>query len=109
VAGHATAPDATSDGLTISGVTAYQLTDQQDVVEVAFHLTDTSYRPVNTGSGLSGASHDTNYDALPATRTPGDTLYASAGFGVTGVTGLFCLEPNDGFGEHLPCTTLSAA
>jgi hypothetical protein len=109
----ATAPDATSDGLTISGVTAYRLTDQQDVVEVAFHLTDTSYRPVNTSpallASLSGASDDTNYDALPATLAPGDTLYASAGFGVTGVTGLFCLEPNDGFGEHLPCTTLSAA
>jgi hypothetical protein len=23
------------------------------------------------------------------------------------VTGLFCLEPDDGFGEHLPCTTLT--
>ncbi len=43
----ATAPDATSGGLTISGVVAYRLTGQ-NVVVVAFRLTDSSYRPVNT-------------------------------------------------------------
>jgi hypothetical protein len=107
----ATAPAATSDGLTISGVAAYRLTDAQNLVAVAFKLTDTSYRPVNTSpallASLSGASDDASKDALPATLAPGDTLYAAAVFDITQITGLFCLQPNDGFGEHLPCTTLS--
>jgi hypothetical protein len=106
----ATAPDATSDGLTISGVAAYQLTAAQNEVAVAFHLTDTSYRPINTSpallASLSGASVDNRYDELPATLAPGDSLYAAAVFDVTQISGLLCLQPNDGFGEHLPCTTL---
>lgn len=76
-----------------------------------FKLTDNSYRPVNTSpallASLSGASDEVNQDALPATLAPGDTLYAAAGFDITQITGLFCLQPNDGFDEHLPCTTLS--
>ena len=107
----ATAPTATSDGLTISGVAAYQVTGMQNMVAVAFKLTDSSYRPVNTSpallASLSGASDDMNQDALPATLAAGDSLYAAAEFDITQVTGLFCLQPNDGFGEHLPCTTLS--
>lgn len=107
----AVAPAATSDGLTISDVAAYELTGIQNVVAVAFKLTDNSYRPVNTSpallASLSGASDDLNQEALPATLAPGDTLYAEAGFDITQITGLFCLQPNDGFGEHLPCTTLS--
>jgi hypothetical protein len=67
----ATAPPAKSGGLTISGVVAYRLTAAQNVVAVAFKLTDNSYRPVNTSpallASLSGASDDTNQDALPAT------------------------------------------
>lgn len=106
----ATAPPATSGGLTISGVVAYRLTNAQNMVAVAFKLTDNGYRPVNTSpallASLSGASDNTNQDALPATLAPGDALYAAAGFDVTQITGLFCLQPNDGFGEHLPCTTL---
>ncbi len=109
----ATAPTAKSGGLTISDVVAYELTGTEDTVVVAFKLTDNSYRPVNTSpallASLSGASDDTNKDALPATLAPGDTLYAAAGFDVPQSTGLFCLQPNDGFGEHLPCTTLSQA
>ena len=58
-------------------------------------------------ASLSGASDETGQDALPATLAPGDTLYAAAGFGVNQISGLFRLQPNDGFGEHLPCTTLS--
>lgn len=107
----AVAPTATSGGLTISDITAYELTSIQDVVEVAFKLTDTSYRPVNTSpallASLGGASDDTNKDALPTTLAPGDSVYAAAGFDITQTTGLFCLQPNDGFSEHLPCTTLS--
>jgi hypothetical protein len=107
----ATAPAATSGGLTISDVVAYRLSDAQNAVAVAFKLTDTSYRPINTNpallASLSGASADPNHDGLPATLTPGDSLYAAAVFDVTQITGLFCLHPNDGFGEHLPCTTLS--
>lgn len=107
----ATAPEATSDGLRISDVVAYRLTDAQNQVAVAFKLTDSSYRPVNTNPALlasfNGASDETQQEALPATLAPGDSLYAVAGFGVTQITGLFCLQPNDGFGEHLPCTTLS--
>lgn len=107
----ATAPSATSGGLTISGVVAYRLTEVHNEVDVAFKLADTSYRPVNTSpaliASLGGASDDMNGDALPATLAPGDTLYAMAAFDITQVTGLFCLQPNDGFGEHLPCTTLS--
>jgi hypothetical protein len=109
----ATASNATSDGLTISDVVSYQLTDAQNQVAVAFKLTDTSYKPINTSpsllASLNGASDDTNNDALPSTLAPGDTLYAAAGFDVPRITGLFCLEPNDGFGERLPCTTLSKA
>lgn len=109
----ATAPAATSGGLTISDVTAYRVTEEQNLVAVAFKLTDDSYRPVNTSpallASLNGASDDTNQDALPATLAPGDNLYAEAGFDITQITGLFCLQPNDGFGEHLPCTTLSKA
>jgi hypothetical protein len=109
----ATAPAATSGGLTISDVVAYRLTDAQNLVAVAFKLTDNSYRPVNTSpallASLSGASDDLNQDALPATLAPGETLYAAAGFDITHVSGLFCLQPNDGFDEHLPCTTLSKA
>ncbi len=106
----ATAPAVTSDGLTISGVAAYRLTSVQNKVVVAFKLTDVSYRPVNTSpallASLSGASADVSEDALPATLAPGDSLYAAAGFDIPQITGLFCLQPNDGFGEHLPCTTL---
>lgn len=106
----ATAPSVTSGGLTISGVTAYRLTDAENQVAVAFKLTDKSYRPVNTSpallASLSGASDTSGQDALPATLAPGDTLYAAAVFDVTQETGLFCLQPNDGFGEHLPCTSL---
>ncbi len=58
-------------------------------------------------ASLGGASVDPNNDALPATLAPGDSLYAAAAFDVTQLSGLFCLQPNDGFGEHLPCTTLS--
>lgn len=109
----ATAPAATSGGLTISDVVAYRLTDAQNLVAVAFKLTDNSYRPVNTSPALlasfSGASDDTNQDALPATLAPGDTLYAAAGFDITHISGQFCLQPNDGAGEHLPCTTLIKA
>jgi hypothetical protein len=106
----AAAPDATSGGLTITDVTAYRLTHQQ-VVAVAFKLTDTSYTPVNTSpallASLGGASNETGQDALPAELAPGDAVYAAALFGVSSPTGLFCLEPNDGLGEHLPCTTLT--
>ena len=106
----ATAPAATSAGLTISDVVAYRVTDAQNLVAVAFKLTDDSYRPVNTSpallASLNGASDDTNQDALPASLAPGDNLYAEAGFDITQISGLFCLQPNDGFGEHLPCTTL---
>ena len=109
----ATAPPATSGGLTISGVVAYRLTAAQNVVAVAFKLTDNSYRPVNTSpallASLSGASDDVNLDSLPATLAPGDTLYAEAGFDINQITGRFCLQPNDGLGEQLPCTTLSKA
>ena len=106
-----TASTATSDGLTISDVAAYKLTGVRNMVAVAFKLTDNSYRPVNTSpallASLSGASNDTKYDTLPDTLAPGDTLYAAAVFDIPQVTGLFCLQPNDGFGEQLPCTTLS--
>jgi hypothetical protein len=106
----ATAPAATSDGLTISGVVAHRLSGAHNAVAVAFKLTDASYRPLNTRpalrASLSGASVDPSNDDLPATLAPGDSLYAAAVFDVTQVTGLFCLQPNDGFGEHLPCTTL---
>jgi hypothetical protein len=106
----ATAPAATSDGLTISSVVALRFADAPDLVGVAFKLTDTDYRPVNTSPSLlasfGGASPDENNDALPATLGPGDSLYAGAAFDITQVTGLLCLQPNDGFGEHLPCTTL---
>lgn len=109
----ATAPSSTSGGLTISAVTAYRLTDTENQVAVAFKLTDNSYRPVNTSpallASLSGASDTSGQDALPATLAPGDTLYAAAVFDVTQPTGLFCLQPNDGFGEHLPCTSLRLA
>ena len=107
----ATASAATSGGLTIRDVVAYRLTGTQNMVAVAFKLTDSSYRPVNTSpallASLGGASDNMNQDALPTTLAPGDTLYAVAAFDVPQVTGLFCLQPNDGFGEHLPCTTLS--
>lgn len=70
----ATAPAATSDGLTISDVVAYRLT-RQDAVEVAFRLTDSSYRPRNSSpsllASLNGASDATNLDdlsCLPRTR-----------------------------------------
>lgn len=106
----ATAPAATSDGLKISGVVAYRLTGA-NVVVVAFKLTDSSYRPRNTSpsllASLNGASDAVSQDALPAYLAPGDALYAAAGFDITQITGRFCLEPNDGFGEQLPCTTLS--
>lgn len=91
----ATAPAATSDGLTISGVVAYRLSDAQNAVAVAVavKLTDTSYRPVNTSpallASLSGASVDPNNDDLPATLAPGDSLFAAAVFDVTQITGLF--------------------
>jgi hypothetical protein len=107
----ATAPAATSGGLTISGVVAYQLTEAQNKVAVVFKLIDTSYRPINTSpallASLSGASDDSSNEALPATLTPGDSLYAAAVFDITQISGLFCLQPNDGAGEHLPCATLS--
>lgn len=106
----ATAPDSSSDGLTITDVTAYRLTGQQ-LVLVAFKLTDASYTPINTSpallASLGGASNESGQDALPDGLAPGDAVYAAALFGVTSPTGLFCLEPNDGFGEHLPCTTLA--
>ena len=106
----ATAPDASSGGLVITDVTAYRLTGHQQVL-VAFKLTDTSYTPVNTSpallASLGGASNESGQDALPAELAPGDAVYAAALFGVISPTGLFCLEPNDGLGEHLPCTTLT--
>lgn len=105
-----TAPVATSDGLAISSVVAYRITGQ-DVVVVAFKLTDSGYRPRNTSpsllASLDGASDATSQDALPAYLAPGDSLYAAAAFDITQNTGLFCFLPNDGFDEHLPCTTLS--
>ncbi len=105
----ATAPAATSDGLAISSVVAYRLT-RQDVVVVAFKLTDSTYRPVNTDpsllASLNGASDAASQDALPAYLAPGDSLYAAAAFDIAGNTGLFCLQPN-GSGAQLPCTTLS--
>jgi hypothetical protein len=107
----ATAPATSSGGLTISKVVAYRLTSAQNLVVVAFKLTDNGYRPVNTSPALlasfGGASDDVSNDALPATLTAGDSLYAAAAFDITQITGLFCLQPNDGFGEHLPCITLS--
>ncbi len=107
----ATAPAATSDGLTISDVVALRFADAPNTVAVAFKLTDTSYRPVNTSPALlasfGGASPDVSNDALPASLAPGDMLYAGATFDVTQISDLFCLQPNDGFGEHLPCTTLT--
>jgi hypothetical protein len=97
-----------SGALRISGVVAYRITDAQNLVVVAFKLTDNSYRPANTSpallASLSGASDDVNQDALAATLAPGDTRYASAGFDVTQIIGLFCLQPN-GPGD-LPCTML---
>lgn len=109
----ATAPSAASHGLTISGVVSYRLTDAENQVAVVFKLTDNNYRPVNTSpallASLGGASDTTGQDALPATLASGDTLYAGAVFDVTQPTGMFCLQPNDGFGEHLPCTWLSIA
>jgi hypothetical protein len=104
----ATAPAATSDGLTISSVVAYRLTGQ-DIVVVAFKLTDSSYRPVNTSpsllASLNGASDAASQDALPAYLAPGDGLYAATAFDITQITGLFCLQPN-GSSVQLPCTTL---
>jgi hypothetical protein len=95
----------------MSDVAAYRATDAQGKVAVVFKLTDTSYKPVNTSpsllANLNGASDNTFEDALPSVIEPGDTVYGQAGFDVPQITGLFCLEPNDGFGEHLPCTTLS--
>ena len=106
----ATAPAATSDGLTISGVAAYRLTSVQNKVVVAFKLTDSSYRPVNTSpallASLSGASADVSEDALPATLRQGIAYTRQPDSISPQITGLFCLQPNDGFGEHLPCTTL---
>lgn len=106
----ATAPGATSGGLTISHVVAYKITGE-NVVVVAFRLIDSSYRPKNTSpsllASLNGASDVASQDALPTYLAPGDNLYAAAGFDIVQSTGLFCLQPNDGFGEHLPCTTLS--
>lgn len=70
----AIAPAVTSGGLTISDVVSYRTTDAQNVVGVAFKLTDNGYRPVNTSpallASLSGASGDTNYAGLPATLAP---------------------------------------
>jgi len=106
----ATAPAVTSGGLTISDVAAYRLTSAQNLVAVAFKLTDSGYRPINTSPALlasfSGASNDSENDALPATLRPGDSLYTAAYFDITQITGQFCLQPNDGFGEQLPCTIL---
>jgi hypothetical protein len=45
--------------------------------------------------------------ALPDELGPGDAVYAAALFDVISPAGLFCLDPSDGFGEHLPCTTLT--
>jgi hypothetical protein len=105
----ATAPNATSGGLTISGVVAYRLT-RQNVVVVAFKLTDSSYRPINTSpsllASLNGASDAVSQDALPAFLAPGDSLSAAAGFDITQTTGQFCLQPNGG-SASLPCTTLT--
>jgi hypothetical protein len=105
----AAAPDATSGGLTISGVVAYRLTGQ-NVVIVAFRLTDGSYRPANTSpsllASLNGASDAVSQDALPAFLAPGDSLYAAAAFDITQPAGLFCLQPN-GQSASLPCTPLS--
>ena len=105
----ATAPVATSDGLMITNVVAYRIT-RQDFVVVAFKLTDSSYRPVNTSpsllASLNGASDDATNDALPAFLAPGDSLYAAAAFDITQTTGLFCLQPN-GSDAQLPCTTLT--
>jgi hypothetical protein len=107
----ATASPAASDGLKISDVAAYRITDQQNEVEVAFKLSDTGYKPVNTSpallASLGGASNEMGQDALPDNLAPGDSVYALAAFSGTRINGLFCLEPNDGFGEQLPCTTLS--
>lgn len=107
----AIAPAATSGGLAISGIVAYQLTDAQNKVAVVFKLIDTSYRPINTSPALlasfSGASDDSSNEALPATLAPGDILYAAAVFDISEISGIFCLQPNDGAAEHLPCTTLS--
>jgi hypothetical protein len=104
-----TARAAASGGLAISSVVAYRLT-REDIVVVAFKLTDSSYRPQNTSpsllASLNGASDVVGQDALPAYLAPGDSLYAAAAFDITQNTGMFCLLPNDGFGEHLPCTTL---
>lgn len=104
---------ATSGGLTISDVVAYRVTGAQNLVAVAFKLADNSYRPVNTSpallASLNGASDAAGQDALPATLAPGDSLYAEAGFDITQIAGLFCLQPNDGLGEHLPCTALRKA
>ena len=80
----------------MSGVVAYQFTDAQNAVAVAFKLTDTSYRPINTEppallASFGGASPDPSNDALPPTLAPGDSLYASAVFDVTQLDGLFCL------------------
>jgi hypothetical protein len=75
-------------------------------------LTDTGYKPVNTNPALlasvGGASGETGQSALPGELAPGDVVYAAALFAVTSPAGLFCLEPSNGLGEHLPCTTLSA-
>lgn len=107
----ATAPAAASGGLRISDVVAYQPADAQNMVAIAFKLTDISYRPAYTNpsllASLNGASDDVSKDALPATIAPGDTLYAEAVFDINQITGQFCLQPNGGFGEHLPCTTLT--
>jgi hypothetical protein len=106
----AAAPPTTSGGLTISSAVAYRLT-REDIVVVAFKLTDSSYRPRNTSpsllASLNGASDAASQDTLPAYLAPRDSLYATAAFDITQITGLFCLQPNDGFGEHLPCATLS--
>jgi hypothetical protein len=105
----ATAPDATSGGLTISSVIAYRLT-KQNVVMVAFKLTDSNYRPQASSpsllASLNGASDAVSQDALPAFLALGDNLYAAAGFDITQTTGQFCLQPN-GQSASLPCTTLS--
>jgi hypothetical protein len=57
-------------------------------------------------ASLGGANNEPGQDALPGELDPG-TRCTPALFGVTSPAGLFCLEPDDGFGQHLLCATLT--
>lgn len=113
----ATGADSAMQGLVVSDAIAYRLTGAQNMIAVTFKVHDVSYRPINNDPAVLGTfdtpagqlSVDVANSALPASLSPGETVYGYATFDTTQVTGTFRLRSNDGYDLLLASTVIYKA